>query len=96
MAVVWNQEKKTTTIPGMTMQEVEIKVKGEMDRNWSDWFGGLNATHTSGGYTTFTGSLRDQAELRGVLLRLADLGLELTYVSVKSGFITQFMGRGGD
>jgi hypothetical protein len=80
----------------MTMQEVEIKVKGEVDRDWSSWFEGLAIAHTPRGYTTLTGSLRDQAELRGILFRLADLGLELTYVSVRSGISMQFTARGGD
>jgi hypothetical protein len=78
------------------MQNVEIKVKGEVDRDWSNWFEGLSIRHIPQGYTTLAGSLRDQAELRGILLRLADLGLELTYVSVKPRIITQFMDRGGD
>lgn len=62
------------------MQEIEIKVRGEMDRGWSDWFGGLTITHTRQGETVLAGSIRDQAELRGMLFRLADLGLDLISV----------------
>lgn len=62
------------------MQEVEIRVRGQMDRNWSDWFGGLTIAHTPCGETVLAGPIRDQAELRGVLFQLADLGLELISV----------------
>ena len=59
------------------MQEIEIRVKGQIDRGWSDWFGSLAIAHTVQGETVLAGSIRDQAELRGMLFRLADLGLEL-------------------
>ena len=59
------------------MQRIEIRVRGQIDWSWSDWFGGLNITHTQQGETKLAGSIRDQAELRGMLFRLADLGLEL-------------------
>jgi hypothetical protein len=67
------------------MRQVEIVVKGQIDRNWTDWFGGLEITHTAGGGTILTGPVRDQAELRGILSRLADLGLELISVNTLSG-----------
>ena len=66
------------------MQKVEIRVRGQIDRNWSDWFGGLNISHTPEGETVLTGPIRDQAELRGMLCKLTDLGLDLTSVSTQS------------
>jgi hypothetical protein len=62
------------------MQEIEIKVRGEMDRGWSGCFGGLNITRTARGETVLAGFVRDQAELRGMIYRLADLGLDLISV----------------
>ena len=59
------------------MQQVEIRVGGQIDRDWSDWFGGLAIAHTMQGETVLAGSIRDQAELRGMLFRLTDLGLDL-------------------
>ena len=59
------------------MQQVEIRVRGQIDRDWSDWFGGLAIAHTVQGETVLAGSIRDQAELRGMLFRLTDLGLDL-------------------
>lgn len=67
------------------MQQIEIRVKGQIDQHWSDWFGGLTITHIESGETVLTGSVRDQAELRGILSRLADLALELIYVKTLPG-----------
>ena len=59
------------------MERIEIRVKGQLDRNWSDWFGSLDIAHTMQGETVLAGYIRDQAELRGMLFRLTDLGLAL-------------------
>jgi len=63
------------------MQQIEIRVKGQIDQDWSEWCGGLTITHTEGGETVLAGSVRDQAALRGLLDRLADLGLQLISVA---------------
>ena len=63
------------------MHQIEIRIKGQIDRDWSDWCRGLTITHTEQGETVLAGSIRDQAELRGLLDRLADLGLELVSVT---------------
>ena len=57
------------------MKKVEIRIKGKLDKDWSDWFSGLNFAYTPYGETVLVGPIRDQAELRGVLFRLTDLGL---------------------
>jgi hypothetical protein len=66
------------------MERIEIRVKGKLDRNWADWFGGLAIAHTLQGETVLTGPVRDQAELRGVLFRLTDLGLALVSLDTDS------------
>jgi len=66
------------------MQHVEIQVKGHLDRDWSDRLGGLDITHTLDGNTMLSGSLRDQAELQGILSYLANLSLELISVNTLS------------
>ena len=78
------------------MQEVEIRIRGEIDKGWSDWFGNLTITHTSDGDSLFAGSVRDQAELRGTLSKLADLGLELVSVNTKFEGNTRVSNKGGD
>ncbi len=64
------------------MQKIEIHIKGQINRQWSDWFGGLSISHANPDETILCGFLPDQAALYGVISRLRDLGLEL--VSVKS------------
>lgn len=59
------------------MQHIEIRIKGQIDKDWSDWMGGLSISHTAHGETVLTGSVRDQAALYGLLSRLSDLGLQL-------------------
>lgn len=65
------------------MIQVEIVIKGYLDRDWSDWFDGFNITHDTGN-SILEGPVRDQAELRGILSRLADLALELVSVNTLS------------
>jgi hypothetical protein len=62
------------------MQRVEIRVKGRVDEQWSDWFEGLTITHTDQDETALTGPVADQAALYGLLARLRDLGLPLLSV----------------
>ena len=54
----------------------EIRVKGYLDRGWSDWFDGLTITHQDG-CTTLRGPLADEAALHGVLIKVRDLALPL-------------------
>jgi len=78
------------------MQKIEIRVKGQIDRSWSDWFSGLSINHTPRGETVLAGPIRDQAELRGMLFRLADLGLELTSFKTKTKAYCNTRKEGGD
>ena len=63
------------------MELVEIHVKGRIAENWSDWLGGLTIAYTRDGETVLSGTVRDQAALRGLLNRIADLGLQLSSVT---------------
>lgn len=58
----------------------EIRVEGEIDDGWSDWFGGLHVVSTSDGHTLINGRLVDQAALRGVLEKIWNLNLVLVSV----------------
>ncbi len=62
------------------MELVEIHVRGHIAEDWSDWLGNLTIAHTQQGETVLSGPVRDQAALRGLLNRLADLGLQLSSV----------------
>ena len=63
------------------MQQVEIRVKGQIDERWSEWLEGLAITHTGEGDTVLSGSVMDQSALYGVIARLRDLGLPLLSVN---------------
>ena len=55
----------------------QIKVKGILDEQWSDWFNGLMITPHSDEYTILAGPVRDQAALHGLLNKIRDMGLTL-------------------
>ncbi len=64
----------------------EIRIKGYLKSNWSDWLDGLSVTLQENGETVLTGSITDQAALHGVLAKIRDLNLVL--ISVKQTGIT--------
>jgi hypothetical protein len=59
---------------------VEIVVRGRIDRQWSDWLGGLNIAYTERDETVLTGPITDQSALYGLLTRLRDLAVPLLAV----------------
>ena len=67
------------------MQSVEIRVKGQIDEHWSDWFEGLTLAHTEQGETILWGTVVDQAALYGLLTKLRNLGLSLVSVNSVEG-----------
>lgn len=58
----------------------EIVVKGNLDSQWADWFGGFTMDHQAGDETLLTGWVTDQPALHGLLARIRDLGLPLLLV----------------
>jgi hypothetical protein len=66
---------------GGTMSVYEIRVRGHLDKRWSEWFDGLTITNLENGEALLTGCIVDQAELHGVLIRIRDLGLPLLAVT---------------
>lgn len=58
----------------------EIRVKGNLDASWSDWFGGFIITSREG-ETVLVGKVPDQAALHGILAKVNDLGLSLVSIN---------------
>jgi hypothetical protein len=54
-----------------------IRIKGHLDKSWSEWFDELVIAYAEDGTTTLTGLVADQPALFGLLLRVRDLGLQL-------------------
>ena len=63
------------------MQHIEIHVKGRINKQWSEWFGGLSINYSDPDETILTGLVRDEAALYGIISRLRDLGLKIISLS---------------
>jgi hypothetical protein len=71
--------------PGQPMV-YQIRIKGHLGREWTDWFGGLAITALDNGETLLTGSVVDQAALYGLLKKVRDVAMPLlSVVCVKAG-----------
>ena len=58
----------------------EIRVRGGLDKRWSDWFDGLTVNPQTEGVTLIKGPVVDQAALHGLLNKIRDIGLPLLSV----------------
>jgi hypothetical protein len=58
-----------------------IRVKGNLDPKWADWFDGFVLTFPGNDETLISGRVVDQAALHGILNKINRLGLVLILVS---------------
>ena len=58
----------------------QIRIKGHLGSQWTDWFEGLTITLEDNGETLLTGPVIDQAALHGLLKKVRDLGMSLVSV----------------
>jgi hypothetical protein len=59
----------------------QIRIKGHLGRQWTDWFEGLAITLEEDGDSLVTGPVVDQAALHGLLKKVRDLGMPLLSVN---------------
>jgi hypothetical protein len=59
----------------------QIRIKGHLGDDWTDWFGGMTITLEENGDTLLTGPVPDQAALFGLLRRVRDLGMQLISIN---------------
>ena len=59
----------------------QIRIKGHLSHQWTEWFEGLTITLEEDGNTLLTGPVIDQAALHGLLKKVRDLGMPLLSVN---------------
>jgi hypothetical protein len=59
----------------------EIRVLGQLNARWADWFDGMTITLDNNGNTLLSGPVVDQAALHGLLKKVRDVGLTLLSVN---------------
>jgi hypothetical protein len=57
-----------------------VRIKGQLEPEWSSWFAGLAVRPEPDGTTVLRGQLADQSALHGLLAAIRDLGLLLVSV----------------
>ena len=59
----------------------QIKIEGELDQGWGEYFQYLTISHDSEGNTVLSGPIVDHTALHSILLKIRDLNLKLISVS---------------
>jgi len=74
-----------------------IRIQGQLDNQWMDWFSGMDITLEEDGVTVLTGPVVDQAALHGLLKKIRDLGMPLISVNrVQANEIHPHQSKEGD
>jgi hypothetical protein len=60
--------------------KIEIIVEGHLDKKWMDWFDGIVFSY-EGTNTRFSGNIKDEAHLHGILNQIRDLNLKLISIN---------------
>ena len=64
----------------------EIRLKGHLGPQWTDWFGGATLRLEANGETLLTCPVADQAALHGLLRKVRDVGMPLlAVIRIKPG-----------
>ena len=71
----------SSTADRISQRVYEIRLKGQLDHQWTDWFGGLAITLEDNGDTLLSGPVVDQAALHGLLRKVRDLGMPLLSIT---------------
>ncbi len=80
--------------PGVSWLEsaiYRIRIQGTLDKNWSDYCGGMTIEHERDAHqhavTAMTGQLADQSALVGILNSLHDIGCPILSVErIEAGY----------
>jgi len=67
--MMWPKEQDS----GIRKSQIyEIRLRGKLDKDWSEWFEGMTISYDDG-LTILKGKVLDQAALRGLLTKIWDL-----------------------
>jgi hypothetical protein len=73
--------KKPQSQPGTPPPAIyRIRIQGQIDSQWADWFDEMTITLEEDGNTLLTGQVIDQAALHGLLKKIRDLGMPLVSI----------------
>jgi hypothetical protein len=78
-SLTWIQKRETMT------HIYQIRIEGQLDGQWTDWFDGMSITLEADGTTLLSGPVADQPALYGLLRKVRDLGLPLIAVNRQTG-----------
>ncbi len=67
--------------PTANTEYYEIRLKGQLEARWVNWFDGMTITLDDNGDTLLSGQVVDQAALHGLLKKIRDLGMPLLSVN---------------
>ncbi len=71
----------TKNSAGRLPSAYEIRIVGNLDNRWSQWFEGWDLSPKDDGTTLLRGQVTDQAELSGLLAKIQNLNLPLISVN---------------
>ena len=75
-----SNKRSPKTDPGQP-DVYQIRIRGHLSDQWTNWFEGLTITLEEDGDTLLTGPVVDQAALFGLLKKVRDLGLPLVSIN---------------
>lgn len=82
-----NQQTQSKSNEAMMYQ---IRLKGHLGLQWTEWFEGMTITLEDNGDTLITGPVADQSALHGLLKKIRDIGMNLlSIMSVESDQIDE-------
>ena len=74
-----SHKNKQMPVPDQT-SVFQIRIKGHLSYQWTDWFDGMAITLEDEGNTLLTGPVTDQATLHGLIKKVRDLGMPLVSI----------------
>jgi hypothetical protein len=79
--LLWKKPGTSMDSASPTGIAYEIRIKGHLNEQWSEWFDGLTICNLENGEGILLGKVIDQAALQGILTRIGDLNLTLISVN---------------